>query len=127
MVFSALFRLDGLTDIDEILADIFEESPESEVNSGYISAVTRGVCERDEELAEEISKRLKKGWTIGRISKASLIILKTAIYEMKYVADVPPKAAINEAVELAKKYGADKDAGFVNGLLGSVFKDMENS
>ena len=125
-VFSALFRLDDITDIDEILADILEENPQCETNFGYISAVSRGVVEKDEELSKEISLRLKKGWTIGRISKSASIILKMAIYEMKYVEDVPPRVAINEAVELAKRYGTETDAGFVNGLLGNVFKDLSN-
>ena len=67
---------------------------------------------------------MKKGWTISRISKTSLAILKLAIYEIKYVDDVPAKVAINEAVNLAKKYGADDEPSFVNGLLGAVYKEL---
>lgn len=123
-LFSLIFRLDDESDTAELLADALEEIPECEPNMGYISAVLNGVKDKSAELEQEISLRLKKGWTIGRISKTSLVILKLAIYEMKYIEDVPPKVAINEAVELAKKYGAESDAGFINGLLGNVFKSL---
>lgn len=64
---------------------------------------------------------------VGRFQEfqnASLSIMKLAIFEMKYMDDVPPKVAINEAVELAKRYGDDGDPTFVNGLLGNVFKEL---
>ncbi len=70
-----------------------------------------------------ISKNLKKDWTLQRISKVNIAILKIAIYEIKY-KDIPFKVAINEAVELAKKYGEDKSKNFVNGILASIVKDM---
>ena len=66
-----------------------------------------------------ISKKLKKEWTIDRISKINLAILKIAIFEIKY-QELPFKVAINEAVELAKKYGDDVAPVFVNGVLASI-------
>ena len=83
-----------------------------------------GVKEHESELEDTVAKYLKAGWTLSRISKASLSIMKLAIFEMKYMDDVPPKVAINEAVELAKRYGDDGDPTFVNGLLGNVFKEL---
>ena len=65
---------------------------------------------------------MKKGWTLSRISKASLAILRHAIYEMKYVDSVPYSVSINEAVELAKKYTID-ESRFVNGILGAFARD----
>ena len=79
--------------------------------------------EDGEEIEKIIERNLKSGWKISRISKASLTILKLAIFEMKYRDDVPHKVAINEAVELAKRYGCDDDPHFVNGLLASVYKE----
>ncbi len=70
-----------------------------------------------------IEENLKDEWKLSRISKMDLSILKLAIYEIKY-SDVPFKVAINEAVELAKKYGEDKSKNFVNGVLASIVKDM---
>ena len=64
------------------------------------------------------------GWTVNRIAKSELTILRLGIYELLYVEDVPNKVAINEAVELAKSYGADKASGFINGILASVVKEI---
>ena len=70
----------------------------------------------------KIEKNLKKDWKIDRISKVDLAILKLAIYEIKY-KDIPFKVVINEAVELAKKYGEDNSKNFVNGILASIIKE----
>lgn len=124
ILFSRIFAWDEYSNTEETISDILEDTPESETNLGYISTVLSGVIEKTEEIEKIIIGKLKKGWTITRISKASLVILKLAIYEMKYVDDVPPKVAINEAVELAKKYGTENDAAFVNGLLGNVYREL---
>ena len=75
-----------------------------------------------EEITEKISSNLKTNWKLERISKIDLAILKLAIYELKYT-EIPFKVAINEAVELAKKYGEDASKNFVNGILASVIKE----
>ena len=124
LLFSYIFRFDDMTDIEEMISELFEDNPESLINREYIEKVLSGVYESADKLDEIITLKLKKSWTLKRISKTSHVILRLAIYEMKYVADVPPRVAINEAVELAKKYGVESDAPFVNGLLGSVYKDI---
>ena len=124
ILFSGIFRFDDMTDINEAVSELFEDNPDSLVNREYIEKVLRGVYEKADELDETITLKLKKSWTLSRISKTAHVILKLAIYEMKYVDDVPPRVAINEAVELAKKYGTETDAPFVNGLLGSVYKEL---
>ena len=101
-------------DMDVILEELLNARPECETNLGYIRQIIDGVKEHESELED----------TLSRISKASLSIMKLAIFEMKYMDDVPPKVAINEAVELAKRYGDDGDPTFVNGLLGNVFKEL---
>ena len=101
-------------DMDVILEELLNARPECETNLGYIRQI----------IEDTVAKYLKAGWTLSRISKASLSIMKLAIFEMKYMDDVPPKVAINEAVELAKRYGDDGDPTFVNGLLGNVFKEL---
>ena len=111
-------------DMDVVLDELLKERPECETNLGYIKQIIDGVTLHKEELEELIKKNLKKGWSVSRISKTSLAIMKLAIFEMKYVEDVPAKVAINEAVELAKRYGEDGEANFVNGLLASVYKEI---
>ena len=75
-----------------------------------------------EEILKDIEMNLKDDWKLSRISKMDLAILKLAIYEIKF-SDVPYKVSINEAVELAKKYGEDKSKNFVNGVLASIVKE----
>ena len=79
------------------------------------------------EHLEDIDAKIEEkanGWTINRIAKSELTILRLGVYELLYVEDVPNKVAINEAVELAKAYGADKASGFINGILASVVKEV---
>lgn len=88
----------------------------------YIKDAVLGIEKNKEVIIEKIEKNLKADWKIDRISKIDLSILKLAIYEIKY-KDIPFKVVINEAVELAKKYGEDNSKNFVNGILASVIKE----
>ncbi len=90
----------------------------------YIKNTVNGISKNLEEIVELINKNLKADWQIDRISKIDLSLLKLAIYEIKYT-DIPYKVAINEVIELAKKYGEDSSKNFVNGILASVVKEME--
>ena len=85
----------------------------------YIQDAVLGIEDNKKEIVELIEKNLKSEWKIERISKIDLAILKLAIYEIQY-KDIPFKVVINEAVELAKKYGEDTSKNFVNGILASV-------
>lgn len=123
--FTQIFQMNQhKDDMDVIMGELLKEIPECEDNLGYISTVVNGVDEHEAELEEIITANVKAGWSYSRLSKAARCILKLAIYEMKYVEDVPAKVAINEAVELVKKYGDDNDPSFINGLLGSVYKSL---
>lgn len=77
-----------------------------------------------EEIDQIITSKLKK-WKLSRIAKVALSILRLSICEMLYDKEVPVSVSINEAVELAKKYAAEEEASFVNGVLGAVAKDLE--
>ena len=85
----------------------------------YINDAVLGIEKNKEEILSQIEKNLKSDWKIERISKIDLAILKLAIYEIKY-KELPFKVVINEAVELAKKYGEDTSKNFVNGVLASI-------
>ena len=89
----------------------------------YIKDAVYGIESNRKEIINQIKDELSEKWDISRLSKISLAILKLAVYEMLY-AKVPYKVVINEAVELAKKYGEDKSKNFVNGILASIVKEM---
>lgn len=90
---------------------------------GYAQAVVGAIEDKRDEIDGVIEKYLKKGWSISRISRTSLAILRLAVYEIKYVDSVPYSVSINEAVELAKKYTID-ESGFINGILGSFVREL---
>lgn len=90
----------------------------------YIEDIILGMNKNKTEIEDIIKKCLTEKWTIERISKINLSILKMAIYEIKY-KDIPYKAEINEAVELAKKYGEDTSSRFINGALATAVKQMQ--
>ena len=85
----------------------------------YIKDAIYGINQNKNEILENIEKNLKEDWKIERISRIDLSILELAIFEIKYT-DIPFKVVINEAVELAKKYGEDSSKNFVNGILASI-------
>ncbi len=114
LIFEKTFRNDS---IEEILEDAI--SAEAYTQSDYTERCFKGVFDKIDELDALISDNLT-GWKIERISKVALCILRLAIFEMNFVEEVPVGVAINEAVELAKKYTTSDDASFINGVLGSI-------
>ena len=87
---------------------------------------TVGVAKLIEGLTiDEIIKNSLINWTIDRVSKVNLTIVRLAIAEMLYINDVPEVVAINEAIELTKKYSDDKSVSFVNGALDKAFKNIK--
>ena len=97
---------------------------ESEKAQEYIKDVILGINENEEEITSIIKSVLTEKWTIERISKINLSILKLAIYEIKY-KEIPFKVEINEAVELAKKYGDETSGRFINGALAKAIQDKK--
>lgn len=92
------------------------EPTENEVD--YMNRMVSGVISKAEELDEQISAHLRS-WSIERITKVDLAILRLAAYELM-LGEVPAGVAINEAVELANQYSTDKAGSFINGVLGSL-------
>lgn len=88
----------------------------------YLKEIKEGLEKHKEEIDELISHNLKQNWSLSRISKINLSLIKIAIFEMLYL-DLPYKIAINEVVELAKKYADDQSPVFINGILASVVKE----
>lgn len=95
---------------------------ESDKAKEYMQDAVLGIEKNKENINSLIEKNLKADWKIERISKIDLSILRLAIYEIKY-KKIPYKVAINEAVELAKKYGEETSKNFINGVLASIVKE----
>lgn len=104
--------------------DIFCENNQinDDETKEYITNIINGIAENEKEINELISKNLKSDWKIERITKINLALLKLSIYEINY-NKIPYKVAINEVIELAKKYGDDNAPNFINGVLASVVKE----
>lgn len=100
--------------------------PEDIKNDDYFKKVYFGVCENIERI-DEIIKDASKKWSMKRISKISVSILRLALFEMLYCDDIPNSVSINEAVELSKKYDNDDSYTFINGILGAAQKNIEQN
>ena len=108
-------------DCDELI-EIYAENIE-EVGD-YSKLLFKGAYEKRDELDGIISE-FSKGWKLYRISKVNISVLRIALFEIIYVDEVPASVAINEAVELTKKYSSKEDASFVNGILGSYTRSRD--
>lgn len=108
-------------EIDELNAEAFDLAKNEQTDE-----IVNGVLAHDGELTEIIAK-YSVSRAVSRIAKVNMIILKIAVYEMKYCERVPNAAAINEAVELAKKYSMKADSGFVNGILNLYMRELEKN
>ncbi len=100
--------------------DIYQEMP-GEKQSQYIRRLVRGVAEHGAELDGYIEK-YAVGWAFARIPLVASAIMRVAMFEIMYMDDIPNAAAINEAVELAKKYESDEVVRFINGILGTFLR-----
>ena len=89
----------------------------------YIKGGFFGICEKSAELDAIISK-YAKGWRADRLSKVSRTVIRLAVYEILYM-DIPANVSVSEAVDISKKYGEDKSRAFVNGVLASIVRDVE--
>lgn len=122
--FKLLYSLQLMDEVDlEEQLDIFisEENIIEKDAIEYIKSVVNGISDNEAEIEKQIEENIKKDWSISRISKIDLTLLKLGIYEIVF-SKIPYKVVVNEVVELAKKYGDDNSKGFVNGVLASIIK-----
>ncbi|MBR2338716.1 MAG: transcription antitermination factor NusB [Clostridia bacterium] len=112
---------------EETVADILRNAQESREISGDAFALTlaEGAVEHLEEIDALISECSHK-WNKSRLSRVALSIMRLAVYEMLWQEEIPVSVSINEAVELAKVYGGESDASFVNGVLGGISRRDSN-
>lgn len=123
-IFKLLFLLEfykgeELNEQAERYLDEVEEAVPTEEEAAYIRERFHKIEEKIEEL-DQMLNGASTGWKLNRMSKVDLAIMRLAVYEMKMDEDIPVKVAINEAVELAKKFGGDDSPAFVNGVLAKL-------
>ena len=127
LIFQLLYQLNFSSEEDrnEQVSFFMEENGVSDELSEFITHKVKKVIEHVEEI-DSLIEQYAKGWKIGRMNKVDLAILRLAIFEITHEneEDIPDKVAINEAIELAKKYSDDKAYGFINGILGSIIKEL---
>ncbi len=112
----------------ESVDDILHAAAEARdfIPNSYAEGAAFGVEEHREEIDGIIRENIR-GWNIGRLSKVTLALLRLAVYEILYDSAIPESVSINEAVELAKKYGGKDDAPYLNGVLASVVKGRKQT
>jgi transcription antitermination protein NusB len=101
------------------LTELLEEQP---ADDPYVREVIGGLEEKLPEIDRIIAQRAE-GWRLERLHSVDRNILRLAVYELCYREDIPPQVAINEAVELAKKYGGEHSPAFINGILDRIWKE----
>lgn len=110
---------------NEVLESFYENQEENldDEDKNYINDCVFGVKNEIVDIDGYVEK-YSKDWKINRIAKVDLAIMRLAIYEMLKREDIPNVVAVNEAIELAKKYSGDKASSFVNGILGNIIKEV---
>lgn len=120
-IFQILFRVEFHQgeDLSEQLKYQIEEGETADADAVYIQNKIDAVIANITQIDEMINTAAT-GWKTSRMGKVDLTLLRLAVYEIKFEEDIPTKVAINEAVELAKRYGTDSSPAFVNGVLAKI-------
>ncbi len=123
-IFKILFRAEFYNDEDfkqqmEFYLNDIDGAKEKDLN--YIKNKTSDIVDKLDTI-DEIINTYSEGWPTNRLGKAELTIMRLAVYEIKFDEEIPDSVAINEAVELAKMYGADNAPSFINGVLAKIIK-----
>lgn len=121
----SLFAADIKDNLEESCLDwLTEEDSLSEETAIFAESLFRGVAGNRRSL-DDITQRYAPAWPVDQLALVDRNILRIALFELLYNPDIPEKTAINEAVELAKAFGSESSARFVNGVLGSVMAGLE--
>lgn len=120
-----LFQMDSMSDYTEDSLELFLENFQyDEMETLYIKDSISVIKENLEEIDSHIKSNLE-GWSIYRLAKVDLAVLRIAIYEMLYRDDIPLEVSINEAIETVKKYSSDESFKFINGVLGGFVRNKD--
>ena len=115
LIFEKLFS-------EDTVREILHNAGEAREEDAFALSLAEGAEARLQDIDARITAH-SRNWNKERISRVALSIMRLAVYEMLFVEDIPVSVSINEAVELAKKYGGDEDASFINGVLGGIARE----
>lgn len=120
-----IFQMETHRDFsEETLGKLIENNvPENDKQTKYIRNIVEKISQNKEIIDKEIESNLKN-WTFDRIAKVDLSILRTAIVEILYYEDIPNSVAINEAVEMGKKFSTEESGSFINGVLANIVQKV---
>ena len=115
---------DATLKLDGVLARNIARYQETIDDKEFIERLVNGVASQQKKI-DDIIRPVAPEWPIEQIARIDRVVLRIGVYELIFVNDVPPKVAINEAVELAKAFGGDNSSKFINGVLGTVLRNKE--
>jgi len=125
LAFKILFQADvGRNPWQQVLTDTLNEYKLPENSRLFLEQLVKGTVQYLKEIDIEITK-YSEDWKLERMANTDRNILRMAFYEIKYLDDIPPGVTINEAVELAKKYGDEESGKFINGILGNLARNLD--
>ncbi len=115
---------DSTLDVEEVLARDMERYESAIDDTEFVSQLVHGVIEKQDELDAKLQPMAPE-WPLAQIARVDRTILRLGLFELLFRGDVvPPKVAINEAVELAKSFGSDNSSKFINGVLGTAYRTL---
>ena len=114
---------DQSADLDQIINRYLKLYPKSSINRDFINQTVKGVIANQNEI-DAILQPVAPDWPLDQIPRLDHHILRIGAYELKYDPNIPPKVAINEAIELTKKFGGNKSSKFINGVLGTIYNQL---
>jgi N utilization substance protein B len=112
-------------DLEKLIKKNFEQFAPKFDDHGFVNKLINGVVDKLDKIDEYIT-RYATEWPLEQITIVDRNVLRIGVYELIYDDDIPAKVAINEAIEIAKTFGGESSGKFVNGVLGAIYKDMEN-
>jgi N utilization substance protein B len=115
---------DATFDLESVLTRNIRRYESMVDDIDFIKRLTKGVAQHEEELDKKLHP-LAPEWPIDQIARVDRVVLRIGLYELENEADVPPKVVINEAVELAKAFGSENSSKFINGVLGTALRQLE--
>ncbi len=127
VVLQTMFQWDFMgrqADLNSMVQKNINELAPGMQDDGFAERLAQGVVKHLTDIDETIA-RLAPEWPLDQVPAVDRNVLRLEVYELKYGKEIPPKVAINEAIELAKTFGSDSSSKFVNGVLGSLYKELQ--